>query len=53
MKKQVCFNENDCELIQRIKDYQKENEIQSFVEAIRRLCNNALNLNVNVKINLK
>ena len=52
MKKQVAFNDNDFELVQKIIKYQKENNIKSFIEAVRQLCNNGLNQSVSVKIKL-
>lgn len=42
--KGVKFTENDKELIQRIEQYRKEQKLSSFVEAVRKLCNNALDL---------
>ena len=53
MKKQVTFNDNDLELVQKIIDYQKEHNIKSFTETIRQLCRNGLDQSVNVKINIK
>ena len=43
----------DEELIQKIITYQNEKGIQSFTEAVRQLCKEALDCSVNVKINLK
>jgi len=53
MKKQIAFGEKDEELIKRIIAFQTEKRIQSFIEAVRQLCNTALDCNVNVKISLK
>ena len=53
MKKQVLFNDRDQELISRIETYQKDNEIKSFVEAVRQLCRAGLSQSVSVTIDLK
>ena len=53
MKKQVLFNDRDQELISRIETYQKDNEIKSFVEAVRQLCRAGLPQSVSVTIDLK
>jgi len=53
MKKQVTFNDHDKDLIEIIKAYQKENNIQTFVETIRQLCRAGLSQSVSVKIDLK
>lgn len=42
--KGVKFTDNDKELVQRIEQYRKEQKLSSFVEAVRKLCNNALDL---------
>ena len=52
MKKQVTFIDNDLELVQKIIDYQKENNIKSFTETVRQLCRKGLSQSVNVKIDL-
>ena len=52
MKKQITFQEHDAELIEKILAYRKENEIKSFVEAVRQLCRAGLSQSVNVKIDL-
>lgn len=44
MVKGVKFTDNDKELVQRIEQYRKEQKLSSFVEAVRKLCNNALDL---------
>ncbi len=51
--KQIAFGKKDEELIKRIGTYQKDKCLPSFIEAVRQLCNNALDCNVNVKIKLK
>lgn len=53
MKKQVLFNDRDQELISQIETYQKDNEIKSFVEAVRQLCRAGLSQSVSVTIDLK
>ena len=53
MSKQIKFCEKDEKLINQIIEYQKKNNINSFVEAVRQLCYSALESTVNVKINLK
>ena len=52
MGKKIEFRDNDKELISKIEKYQKENNIKHFVEAVRQLCRNGLNQDINVKINL-
>lgn len=42
MPKQVTFAEKDLELIKRIETYQKEHGLPSFIEAVRILCKNGL-----------
>lgn len=44
MKKTVNFTDKDKALIQRIERYQKEQHLTSFIEAVRKLCSNALDL---------
>lgn len=41
---QIKFGENDKELVARIKAFQEEKGIRYFVEAVRVLCNNALDM---------
>lgn len=53
MAKQISFGEKDNKLIKRIEEYQKENDIKYFIEAVRQLCQCGLDGNVNVKINLR
>lgn len=38
MSKHVTFGEKDLELIQKIELFQKEQEIPTFIEAVRILC---------------
>lgn len=38
MSKNVTLGEKDSELIKKIKDFQKAQELPSFVEAVRILC---------------
>ena len=37
MAKQISFGESDKELLKKINNHQKENNIKSFVEAVRKL----------------
>ena len=53
MGRKIEFRDNDKELIAEIEKYQKENNIKYFIEAVRQLCRNGLNQNVNVRINFK
>ena len=46
MTKQVTFGEKDSELIQKISDFQK---MQSFIEAVRVLCEKGLQINELIK----
>ena len=52
MGKQVSFNDQDKELIEKIIHYQDEHEIKHFVEAVRQLCRIGLGKSVNLKIDL-
>lgn len=38
VSKHITFGEKDLELIQKIKIFQKEQEIPTFIEAVRILC---------------
>lgn len=40
--KTVSFSENDTLLVKRIKKYQKSKDLNSFVAAVRELCDDAL-----------
>lgn len=40
-------------LLKKIEDYKKEKGLPSFIEAVRQLCNDALEYSINVKIKLK
>lgn len=51
--KQIAFCKKDETLINKITTYQKEKGLPSFIEAVRQLCKDALDCNVNVKIKLK
>ena len=44
MGKQVNFKDSDKELIERIKEFQKAHGLPSFISAIRKLCNDALEI---------
>lgn len=44
VSKQIKFNDNDNELIDKIKDYQKAHGLSSFVSAVRKLCKDALEI---------
>lgn len=43
-EKVVTFTSNDKELIRKIEKYQKTHNLNSFVSAVRELCDNALTL---------
>ena len=45
MSKKVTFGERDLELIQKIETYQKEQNLPSFIEAVRILCKKGLQVN--------
>lgn len=45
MAKQVKFGEKDLELVKRIEDFQKEQKLPSFIEAVRVLCEKGLQVN--------
>lgn len=49
----VTFVEKDSELVQQIKEFQKEQGLPTFVSAVRLLCKNGLNMNDVVKVSLK
>ena len=51
--KQIAFGKKDEALVRKILTFQKEKGLPSFIEAVRQLCNDALECNVNVKIKLK
>jgi len=53
MKKQIAFCKKDEELIKKIVAFQEEKRITFFIDAVRLLCNEALDCNVNVQISLK
>ncbi len=53
MNKQVAFVKKDGELIKKILLYQQQNNLPTFIDAVRQLCNSALEHNVNVQIKLK
>ena len=44
MGKQIGFNDNDEKLIKQIMDFQKEQNLPSFVAAVRILCSTALEM---------
>ena len=44
MGKTMKFNENDKELVERIIEYQKAHGLSSFISAVRKLCNDALEI---------
>jgi len=49
MSKRVTFTDNDHKLIDKIISYQKENGLPSFVSAVRKLCEDALQLKKIIK----
>lgn len=44
MGKTATFTEKDTELIRRIQQYQNEKGLSHFIDAVRQLCNDALQL---------
>lgn len=44
MKKTATFTEKDTDLIQQIQRYQEEKGLSHFIDAIRQLCSDALQL---------
>lgn len=52
MSKHLSFNDNDKELVQKIREFQKAQELPHFVDAVRLLCKNGLKISDMVK-NLK
>ena len=53
MKKQISFTDKDKELIEKIESYRKENDINHFIDAVRKLCCAGLSKSVNLKIDMK
>ena len=49
MSKRVTFGEKDLELVQKIEEFQKNQELPSFVEAVRILCKKGLQTNEFIK----
>ena len=44
MGKQVTFTDNDAELVKKIIEYQKAHGLPSFISAVRKLCNDAIEI---------
>lgn len=44
MGKTATFSDKDGESVRKIQAYQKEKKLPSFIEAVRQLCNDALQL---------
>lgn len=44
MKKHLVFLEDDEELVKEIKAYQKQHDLPSFIEAVRRLCKSGISM---------
>lgn len=44
MSKQITFNNNDQKLIKQIEEFQNSSGLPSFVSAVRKLCEDALQL---------
>lgn len=42
--KQLKFNEADKDLVAKITEYQKAHGLSSFISAVRKLCNDALEI---------
>lgn len=49
MPRQVSFRPKDSELVKKIEEFQKIQELPSFIEAIRILCKNGLQANEFIK----
>lgn len=49
MSKQITFREKDLELIRKITNFQENQKIPSFVEAVRILCEKGLQVSELVK----
>ena len=49
MPKSITFKDSDQKLIDKIISYQKENGLPSFVSAVRKLCEDALQLKKIIK----
>lgn len=45
VSKQIAFVARDIDLIRRIEEYQQENKLLYFVEAVRQLCEKGLKFN--------
>lgn len=44
MSRTATFSDKDGELVRKIQAYQKEKKLPSFIETVRQLCNDALQL---------
>ena len=44
MSKHLVFNDNDCDLIKKIMEYQKAHGLASFIGTVRKLCKDALEI---------
>ena len=44
MSRTATFSDKDGESVRKIQAYQKEKKLPSFIEAVRQLCNDALQL---------
>ena len=44
MSRTATFSDKDGESVRKIQAYQKEKNLPSFIEAVRQLCNDALQL---------
>lgn len=49
MSKKVSFGEKDSELIKKIEDFQKTQELPAFIEAVRALCKKGLQVSELIK----
>lgn len=52
MIKHITFTNNDADLVKKIEAFQKAQNLPSFVEAVRKLCQNGLHMTEVVR-NLK
>ena len=53
MTKRVTFGEKDLELVKKIEEFQKKQELPYFIEAVRILCKKGLDTNEFIKNQIK
>ena len=49
MSKKVCFTDKDDDLLRQVEKFRKDQELPSFIEAVRRLLKYGLNMDDAVK----